>query len=436
MKKTFLAFMARCIYENNMQRTELQSVFAYLKKRNIPLNYPEYLPAFDHYDPSEKDFVGIEDKYGGFYANMRSYLEFREIFRAHFDIEELPQRALHKINDAAYKAALLFGTTGRFLSYYKRFGKIYKQETFKEPLDFLNEIHFPRAETFKDVNFDAWFNVFHTLGPSPIAKQAFKNYSPHFDPPTKSNGRISFKEMVIAITSLVANRQVPSFDDPNIQAMTKYAHRFGLKGSELTRAAKYHFQACKIGPDDKLPPIEIDGHIFKMPGATFKKLDRTDPRIPFMGYFTDCCEKVTNQDHSLESSVREALIDDEHRDSAFYVVEDEKGRIIAHSWAWLSKENILVFDGFESASNSNFSKYNLEKLILALIETAQLGDYDNLNVKGFGLGQCAHHLNMDDLIFHIGPDEYHTKLSLKPEHLKDIGMTYQHVMEVCRFDPD
>ncbi len=436
MKKTFLAFGTPYHYENNMQRTELESVFAYFKKRNVPLRYPEYIPPFDDGGLSEDALLGIEEKYGGFYANTRSYLQFREIFRSCFDIANPPKSALIKINDAAYRATLLFGTIGRFLGYYKRFGQVFKKEKFKKPLDFLNEIVFPDADTFKDINFDAWFNVFNTLGPSPIAKQAFALYSPYFDPPTKDNGKISFKEMVITITSLIENSEIPSFDDPNIQALSKYSHKFGLKGSELTRAAKYHFQACKIGTDDRLPAIKIDGHIFNMQGAVFKKLDRTDPRIPFMGHFTNCCEKVTNKVGCLESSVMETMTDAEYKDTAFYVVEDENGTIIAHSWAWLSKDNILVFDGFESASKSSFSKYNLEKLILALIETAQLGDYDGMNIKGFGLGHCAQHLNMDDLIFHIGPEDYHIALSIKPKHLEDVGMTYQHVMEVCQIEPN
>ncbi len=74
----------------------------------------------------------------------------------------------------------------------------------------------------------------------------------------------------------------------------------------------------------------------------FQKLEPDDYRGFILGKLTNCCQSFG--DHSSE-----CVEDGMTKDSAgFYVVTDDRGKIVAQSYAWLAEGDKLVFDSFES----------------------------------------------------------------------------------------
>ena len=70
-------------------------------------------------------------------------------------------------------------------------------------------------------------------------------------------------------------------------------------------------------------------------------MKRDDPRGPFLGQHTDCCQHV---DGPASSS---AWHGQEDPKGGFFVVENASGDVVAESWVWLSDDNNLCFDNIE-----------------------------------------------------------------------------------------
>lgn len=92
-------------------------------------------------------------------------------------------------------------------------------------------------------------------------------------------------------------------------------------------------------PDAYIPDIVIDGAVFGMPHARFRKMDYGDLRGPFIGALTECCQRINHDDGG--QSVRHAY---KTPHSWFYIVEDKEkkddyGRnlILGHSQIWRGK---------------------------------------------------------------------------------------------------
>ncbi len=73
-------------------------------------------------------------------------------------------------------------------------------------------------------------------------------------------------------------------------------------------------------------------------------LPRSDARGMFLGEHTDCCQ------HPGGVGEKCAFYGQEAPNSCFFVVEDQRGRIIAQSWAWVSSDGGLCFDNIEGKS--------------------------------------------------------------------------------------
>lgn len=77
-------------------------------------------------------------------------------------------------------------------------------------------------------------------------------------------------------------------------------------------------------------------------------LPREDPRVGFFGNYTDCCQHFGGVgDECAVSSVKDPY-------SQLFVIEDDKGRIIAGSWVWENTEGKyrdVCFDNIEAIGN-------------------------------------------------------------------------------------
>ena len=82
-------------------------------------------------------------------------------------------------------------------------------------------------------------------------------------------------------------------------------------------------------------------------GATYvgRFLPRDDPRVGFFGNYTDCCQHYGGVGNACAvSSVKDPY-------SQLFVIEDDKGRIIAGSWVWENTEGKyrdVCFDNIEA----------------------------------------------------------------------------------------
>ena len=109
-------------------------------------------------------------------------------------------------------------------------------------------------------------------------------------------------------------------------------------------------------------------------------LPRDDVRVGFFGNYTDCCQHFNGVGHSCAvSTVKEPF-------SQLFVIEDEKGQIIAGSWVWENTEGNyrdVCFDNIESLGDLK-KRPELNKIY------EQVGDYltkeQNCRKVTIGLG--------------------------------------------------
>ncbi len=84
---------------------------------------------------------------------------------------------------------------------------------------------------------------------------------------------------------------------------------------------------------------------FKRGKYTGKFLPRNDPRVGFFGNYTDCCQHFSALGQTCAiSSMKDPF-------SQLFVVENEKGRIVAGSWVWENTEGKyreVCFDNIEA----------------------------------------------------------------------------------------
>jgi uncharacterized protein YjbI with pentapeptide repeats len=83
---------------------------------------------------------------------------------------------------------------------------------------------------------------------------------------------------------------------------------------------------------------------------TGRFLPRTDARGIFLGQHSASCQ------HPKGVSAQAAWYGQERPNSGFFVVENEKGEIIAQSWAWVSDDGGLCFDNVEAKELGNRKK--------------------------------------------------------------------------------
>lgn len=91
---------------------------------------------------------------------------------------------------------------------------------------------------------------------------------------------------------------------------------------------------------DLLPDItfefEVRGNKYK-----FQKLPAGDYRGFILGKYTECCQTIGK---GASQCVEEGMT---KQCAGFYILTNDKGRIVAQSYAWLAKDNKLILDSFE-----------------------------------------------------------------------------------------
>jgi hypothetical protein len=94
---------------------------------------------------------------------------------------------------------------------------------------------------------------------------------------------------------------------------------------------------------DFLPTIDIAGKDLNPQLARFRftKLPAGDLRGFFLGEYTGCCQSIGSVGHHYTYHGMTSLW------AGFYVVYDDKDKIIAQSWAWIGEGRAVVFDSWE-----------------------------------------------------------------------------------------
>lgn len=310
------------------------------QKLPLPFEKASFLKRSD--DLTYRELAGLE-LYGGFHGKPRNYKRFREMF-----LNQYQGQAIYNMsgfNRMAYIASLLFGDTEKFLTFYHRAG------SKKKYMNFMYGVNLPKIAAFPNIDFAKWGDFLTKYGGSSIAIEIFANCAPFLRP------QRSLQETIIKAAAAI-NDLNPQASTESVDALLLLQEKFRINSESFYKAARWHFAAAsraRCTNKYDFPEIRIEGAKFGINGGVFRRLPYDDPRFAFVGNFTLCCEKVGGE---LEMNVEHAL---KTFQSAFYVVENADGEIIAHSWAWLSEEGDLVFDGFEGSREFKYG--NLRDLL-------------------------------------------------------------------------
>ena len=205
---------------------------------------------------------------------------------------------------------------------------------------------------------------------------------------------------------------------PNFGALLKYAPKIELEGLDVPTSlkemrklcSKFCFSGVKTEMDHRIvsaltldgtkpPSVEQRGFedykklcsqtksFESIPFIHIKdgkwemvKLDYDDPIGPMLGLFTNCCQHLDGVGHECARDGWESGF------SGFYVVK-YKGRIVAQSWAWRSKDlKVLCFDNIEMLGDT------YEAPVVELYKLAAKKIVGRLGIKSVTVG-----LGYDDL---------------------------------------
>lgn len=137
-------------------------------------------------------------------------------------------------------------------------------------------------------------------------------------------------EGVEAAKSFVQARE---YENVEVPELARIAARFGYAPYKYAEIEEAWLRLLKSG--DTIPDIVVEHN-----GFTMYKLKPNDPRGIFLGKFTTCCQAPG------EIGRGAAWYGHSHPDSAFYVFENEDGKILAQSWVW-QNDGYYVFDNWE-----------------------------------------------------------------------------------------
>jgi hypothetical protein len=138
------------------------------------------------------------------------------------------------------------------------------------------------------------------------------------------------EEGVEAAKSFVQARE---YENVKVPGLARIAARYGYDPYDYAKIEEDWLRLLKKG--DTIPDIVVEHNGFKM-----YKLDPDDPRGIFLGKIVTCCQAPG------EAGSGAAWYGHSHPDSAFYVFENEDGRILAEAWVW-QNDGYYVFDNWE-----------------------------------------------------------------------------------------
>jgi len=354
-----------------------------------------------------KYLAGLEEDAVPFTIKPEQYLKIRKYLGPQSYALATPSR---KLNRLAYKAYLLFETRKKLEAYVDRCREDSGDKLSGAEWMRILATNFPKPERWGEIAFREWGNVLIQCGYKRV-----QNYFATLDGPLYDRGgNISFRRMDFTAATLPWKSVVP---ENILEQLVNLGLQFN-KLNEFKRVLKYSFRNnddSSPEPEETLPDFTIDGEKFGMPGAVFRKMDRRDPRLLYLGHFTNCCEKVYDGANTLERTVAQACATDYN---GYYIVERD-GDILAHSWAWRGKNAEMVFDGFESFEEK-FNVRNLTNLLNAIPLEMADDRYDSLGLNGLYLGVCAKHLTTVKY-----PDPIPAE-KIIPDRIKNFGMSQKH----------
>lgn len=201
--------------------------------------------------------------------------------------------------------------------------------------------------------------------------------------PRNKDGSVSLKSLKEQVYDALLWREPV---DPEFADLHRFCFDHQLSICDDYEGAKYLIEEYggKERDGDFIPPVEIEGHRFGLPGYNFRLLEDDDFRVFFPGRFTNCCERLFKH---CQTSVIHAY---KTKESGFFVVTDPQDRIIAHSWAWRSRENILMFDGFEAReTDKRINNGVLKNLLSAVSQELSRPEYAFYNIPAIALGHSG-----------------------------------------------
>jgi len=269
----------------------------------------------------------------------------------------------------AYHAAALFCSTDRVLQYLEKWGTSEKQ-----PLhDIIQNIDIPQPGPF---NAKEWGDAVLQHGPA-MAKLVV--FADRITIPLKSSDN---RQYSLAKTRAEAAKYVykKGGENPRFAGLCKEAgwseHYFNAGLKIISKYQRKYSANDNHKHKEKLPEIDIDGKEFGLSGHRFYKLADGDTRGLLLGEFTDCCQHLASAgaacaEHGFASE-----------NGGFYVVEDSNKKIVGQSWAWIGKDDELVFDSLEFL-NGRVTVQNWE---LICRETASQIEQRSDDITSFRVG--------------------------------------------------
>lgn len=151
----------------------------------------------------------------------------------------------------------------------------------------------------------------------------------------------------------------------NATSAERAAELLGIHPASLPPATseigEREFQLLSKAPDrEGIPPVRVsDGTL------TLRSLERGDALALRLGDLTHCCQVLNGM---AESCVIHGMT---NPNGGFWVVQDNKGRVVAQSWVWRQR-GVLVADNIETAICSQ-GEYNRIVPLYQLAAKAMLG---------------------------------------------------------------
>lgn len=318
------------------------------------------LPALQAYPA---DHFHDLQKWKNFNVRMKDYLAVRAMLS--HEIASASYR-----NNAAFKAIVLFQTSGRVLSYLERWG----QTPSMQPLtNLLGEIEAPASQ---NIDWPAWGDALLRYGP---AMAPFVLYADEIiRPEVNDNGMPSLRLTRQKIWHSCFPRRE---ENP---PLAELCLSFGRPNDDFESALNMWQKRATFtaSPSRSVPPVDIKGTDFGMPGHTLRRIDHDDLRIFFLGDYDGCCERIG---HLFEDTIFDAL---KTRQSSFYILTDRDDNIVLHSWVWRGAGGQLVIDGYETRSEI-ITNDNLQRMTREIAYTLSDYSYRHYEITDIILGHSG-----------------------------------------------
>ena len=229
----------------------------------------------------------------------------------------------------------------------------------------------------------------------------FEHGNDHQPLPRNAKGVISLKSLKEQVYDVLVERQPV---ENGFEELHRFCFDHQLSICDDFEGAKYLITEYGhlVRDSDFIPPLEIDGKRFGLPGYQFHLLDDDDFRAFFPGRFTNCCERLFR--HCQNSVIHSYKT----RESGFFVITDPQDTIIAHSWAWRSRDNVLMLDGFEAReTDKRINDGVIRNLLHAISRELSLEEYADYNIPALALGMSGKSLKPHEGFPALKFDETH-----------------------------